>query len=158
MIKIKQLIDLNKDLYNVFFEYCVKSKPYDFCELNSIKLRNFKINEYYNSLLSICEIFECKEDDKIVWYVFLSNQDDHLILEFLIGNHNDFSPPFLIKNLHEIFILAQKTFDKSIIKSTIQRRYKKQKFINWIKRYDKVCEIRELNNKTEIFWKNERLN
>ena len=80
MIKIKQLISPNKDLYNVFFDYCVKSKPYDFCELNSIKLRNFKINEYYHNLINTSEIFECVENTKIVWHVFLSKQKDHLIL------------------------------------------------------------------------------
>jgi hypothetical protein len=158
MIKIKQLINPNKDLYNVFFEYCVKSKPYDFCELNSIKLRNFKINEYYDSLLSICEIFECKEDDKTVWYVFLSKQKDNLIVEFAIGDNKNFKSKILIQVLHEVFIVAQTMFNKKYIKTSIQRRYKKQNLINWLKRYDKVAEFIEINGKTDIIWKYERLN
>ena len=57
-----------------------------------------------------------------------------------------------------MLISSQKVFDKKETRSTIQRKHKKQKFINWIKRYDKVCEITEIEGKTQIIWKNERLN
>ena len=158
MIKIKQLISSNKDLYNVFFDYCVKSKPYDFCELNSIKLRNFKINEYYNSLLNISKIFECKKEDQVVWYVFLSKQKDNLIVEFAIGNNKAFKSRFLIDSLHKIFILAQTIFNKNHIKTSIQRKHKKQNLINWLKRYDKIAQFVEIDGKTHIIWKYDRLN
>jgi hypothetical protein len=158
MIEIKQLIDFNKDLYNVFFKYCVESKPYDFCELNSIKLRNFKINEYYDGLINIGEVFECKEDDRLIWYVFLSNRDDHLIVEFAIGNNKNFKSKFLIEALHKIFILAQTVFEKKYIRTSIQRKYKKQNLINWLKRYDKIAQFIEIDGKTDIIWTYERLN
>ena len=157
MVQIKQLITPNEDFYNYFLQYCIRSKPYDFCELKSFKLRNAKIKEYFNVLISDTIIFVAEIDSKIFEYTFFSKQEDYLILEFVFSN-NEFKSQFLIKHFHEILILAQKTFDKEYIKSTIQRKYKKQKFINWIKRYDKVCEITEIEGKTQIIWKNERLN
>jgi hypothetical protein len=157
MVEIKQLITPNEDFYNYFLQYCIKSKPYDFCELKSFKLRNSKIKEYFHTLISDSIIYTSEIDCKISIYAFFSEEKDHLILEFAIGD-NKFKPQSLIKHFHEILILAQKTFDKTSIKSTIQRKYKKQNFINWLKKYDKICEIIELENQTKIIWKNERLN
>ena len=157
MVEIKQLISLTDDFYNYFLQYCIKSKPYDFCELKSFKLRNAKIKEYFNTLTNDSIIYVAEINSEILIYTFFSEQKDHLILEFVIGD-SKFKPQLISKSFHKILILAQKTFDKDYIESTIQRKYKKQKFINWIKRYDKICEIKELNNQTKITWKNERLN
>lgn len=157
MVQIKQLITPNDDFYNYFFQYCIKSKPYDFCELKSFKLRNAKIKDYFDILMKDSIIFTSEIDCKISIYAFFSEQKDHLILEFAIGN-KELTPQCLIKHFHEILILVQKTFDKASVESTIQRKYKKQKFINWLKKYDKICEIIELKNQTKIIWKNERLN
>jgi hypothetical protein len=157
MIQIKQVIDTDENFYNIFLQYCCRSKPYDFCSLNSRELRKFKIQEYYQTLVKGTHIYGAYDDDKWIGFVFISCYEE-LIIEFIFGDNENYTSSFLIKAFHEILILAQKTFDKPIIKSTIQRKHKKQKFINWIKRYDKVCEIIELNNKTEIFWKHERLN
>jgi hypothetical protein len=157
MVEIKQLISPNEDFYNYFLQYCIRSKPYDFCELKSFKLRNAKIKEYFNILINDPIIFVAEIDSKIFACTFFSEQKDHLILEFVIGN-SKFDSIFLIKSLHEMLISSQKVFDKKETRSTIQRKYKKQKFINWIKRYDKVCEITEIEGKTQIIWKNERLN
>ena len=157
MVEIKQLITPNEDFYNYFLQYCIRSKPYDFCELKSFKLRNAKIKEYFNALINDSIIYTAEIDSEILIYTFFSKQKDHLILEFVIGE-SKFKPQLISKSFHEILVLAQKTFDKKYIESTIQRKHKKQKFINWIKKYDKVCEITEIEGKTQIIWKNERFN
>ena len=157
MVEIKQLIAPNNDFYNYFLQYCIKSKPYDFCELKSFKLRNAKIKEYFNTLTSSSIIYTAEIDSKIFAYTFFSEEKDHLVLEFVIGD-SKFNSLFLIKHFHEMLTLSQKVFDKRYTESTIQRKHKKQKFINWIKRYDKICEITESDNQTKIIWKNERLN
>jgi len=157
MLEIKELINIDDDFYNYFSIYFARSKPYDFCELKSISLRKYKIKEYLDILFSNSFIYKATIDFKIIGYVVFSKEKDDLILEFVIGDHQ-FPPSFLIKSFHAILILAQKRFDKQIIKSTIQRKHKRKSFINWIKRYDKVCEITEIEGKTQIIWKNERLN
>jgi hypothetical protein len=92
-------------------------------------LRNAKIKEYFHTLISDSIIYTSEIDCKISIYAFFSEEKDHLILEFVIGD-SKFKPQLISKSFHEILILAQKTFDKTSIKSTIQRKYKKQKFIN----------------------------
>ena len=86
MVEIKQLISPNEDFYNYFLQYCIRSKPYDFCELKSLKLRNAKIKEYFNILINYPIIFVAQIDSKIFAFTFFSEQKDHLILEFAIGN------------------------------------------------------------------------
>jgi hypothetical protein len=157
MLEIKQLISEDHNFNSYFLEYFTRSKPYDFCESKSFSLRKHKIQEYLQTMAKDSIIYQATIDLKTVGYVVFSKQTDHLILEFVIGDHQ-FPPSFLIKSFHAILILAQKRFDKRLIKSTIQRKHKRKSFINWIKRYDKVCEITESNNITEITWKYDRLN
>lgn len=157
MLKIKQLISADEDFYNYFLAYFVRSKPYDFCESKSASLRKHKIKEYLDILANDSLIYQATIDCKTAVYVVLSEKKDCLTLEFAIGD-NSFAPRFLIQAFYSTLLLAQKTFDKSTVKSTIQRQYKRRSFVNWIKRYDKACETTESNNITEITWKYDRLN
>ena len=157
MLEIKQLISADHNFHRYFLEYFTRSKPYDFCESKSFSLRKHKIQEYLDTIARDSIIYQATIDLKTVGYVVFSEQTDHLILEFVIGDHQ-FAPAFLMKAFYTILLLAQKTFDKRLIKSTIQRKSKRKNFINWIKRYDKVCEITQSNNITEITWKYDRLN
>lgn len=157
MVEIKQLISADENFYRYFSAYFVRSKPYDFCESKSVSLRKHKIKEYLEILASDSFIYRATTDFKTVGYVIFSQEKNHLVLEFVIGD-NSFAPAFLVQTFHSILLLAQKTFDKQTVKSTIQRKHKRKNFINWIKRYDKICEITESNNITEITWKYDRLN
>lgn len=157
MVEIKQLINADQNFYVYFSKYFVRSKPYDFCESKSFLLRKHKIKEYLDELTNDSFIYHATIDFKTIGYVVFSQKKDHLVLEFTIGD-NSFAPAFLIQTFHAILLLAQKTFDKQTVKSTIQRKHKRKNFINWIKRYDKICETTESNNITEITWKYERLN
>jgi hypothetical protein len=151
MIEIKQVISLDEEFYNYFFKFCAQSKPYDFCELNSIKLRRFKIKEYFDSLINTSLIFEAKKEGKLVGFVFLSQEPDCMVLEFAIGEFK-LGGRVIMEAFREIISFAQKEFSKQYTKSTIQRKYKKQKFINFLLKYDKTCEIIEADGKTQIFW------
>jgi hypothetical protein len=157
MVKIKQLISADDDFYSYFSAYFARSKPYDFCESKSLSLRKHKIKEYLDTIANDSAIYKATTNSKTIGYVVISDQTDHLILEFVIGD-KQFAPAFLMQVFYDVLLLAQKTFDKSLIKSTIQRKNKRKNFINWIKRYDKVCEITQSNNITEITWKYDRLN
>jgi uncharacterized membrane protein len=157
MVKIKQLISADDHFYSYFLEYFTRSKPYDFCESKSFSLRKHKIKEYLQTMVEDSIIYQATIDSETVGYVVFSQQTDHLILEFVIGD-NQFAPRFLMQVFYDISLLAQKTFDKQIIKSTIQRKNKRKNFLNWIKRYDKACEITQSNNITEITWTYDRLN
>lgn len=156
MIKIKEISNNHGGLFDLFYNFCIQSKPYDFCKLKSSSLRTLKIKEYFDELVNNSIIYSCYNNDDWIGFVFFTNHNDYLMMEFVFGNSR-YNSSFLIKCFHEILILAQKTFDKQCVKSIIQRKYKKQNFINWIKRYDKVCKINQSQEKIEIIWKHERL-
>jgi hypothetical protein len=157
MVKIKQLISADDNFHSYFLKYFTRSKPYDFCESKSFSLRKHKIQEYLNIITKDSIIYHGTIDSKTVGYTVFSEQTNYLALEFVIGD-NQFTPTFLIQVFYDALLLAQKTFDKQIIKSTIQRKNKRKNFLNWIKRYDKACEITQSNNITEITWTYDRLN
>jgi hypothetical protein len=154
MIEIKQLDSNNKELFDIFHNFCIKSKPYDFCSLKSSSLRSFKIKEYYNEVSKNCKIYSYYEENNWILFLFISEEEDYLALDFIMCN-NTYSPTIIIDRIRHILLYLLKIFDKQCVRSIIQRKYKKQKYINWIKRYDKSCEIDENDN---VIWTYERLN
>jgi hypothetical protein len=157
-MKIKQILERNENLDNYFINFCLRSKPFDFCCLSSKTLRMTKINEYLDVLYETCKIFIVYKNNKILTSVFISEQPDHLIVEFVFGNAIDFTSKEAIDGFHKILKFAQEKFQKYYTISVIEREFKKNKYITWIKRYDKKCEIcYEDPKEIKISWKYERL-
>lgn len=159
MIKIKETIDDYDLFYEKFYLFCINSKPYDFCSLPSFLLRKTKINDFCKFIVNNCYHLEAFYDDEWITSIFFEEEFDNLNLVFVFGN-SKFSFNSRMTVFHELMTRASNKFNKKTIKSEIRRKYKKEKYLNWIKKYDKKCEIIEdLDNieDTQIIWTYERL-
>jgi len=117
-----------------------------------------KIKEYFDFLLKECIVVDTLFNDEWIRSSFFYLENNELTLQFMIGDCKKYSPKFVINSVHETLLFTMKKFDKNQITSIITRRHKRNNFINWIKRYDKICEIDQSTGTTEIIWKYERFN
>jgi hypothetical protein len=156
MTEIKQVDHNNKELFDMFYNFCIKSKPYDFCSLKSPSLRSMKIKEYFDFLSKECFIIKSSKP-KIDRYTFFSWENSEIALQFSFG-HFSKDQKLSMRMIHETIFFAMNKFDKSSISATITRKHKLNKFLNWLKRYDHIGELNIKENNIQITWKHERFN
>jgi hypothetical protein len=156
MTEIKQVDHNNKGLFDMFYNFCIKSKPYDFCSLKSPSLRAIKIKEYFNFLSKECFIIKSSRPE-IDRYTFFSWDDSEITLQFSFGTFCK-DQKLSIQMVYETILFAMNKFDKSSISATITRKHKLNKFLNWLKRYDHIGELNIKENNIQIIWKYERFN
>ena len=161
-MKVKQLTEINEEIDEKIFNFFLKSRPVNFGGLTSKHLFEIKSREFINSLYTTDNIYSIFEDGKLLVIVFfeptenLLENSNEIILEFVYGNSIDFHPTKLINAFHEILKFTQEKSNKSLVVSNIERKNKKNKFINWLKRYDKKCEIFKKDDILKIQWKYEK--
>jgi hypothetical protein len=155
MTEIKLIDKFDNNFYYLFLNFCIKSKPYDFCSLKSINLRNLKIKEYFDFLLKECFVVKYSKSG-IDRYTFFSWEQSDIVLQFSFG-HFSKDQKLSMKMIHETIFFAMNNFDKSSISATITRKHKINKFLNWLKRYDHVGDLKLEKNNIQIIWTYERL-
>tara|TARA_R110002020_G_scaffold126312_5_gene284045 strand:+ start:200 stop:928 length:729 start_codon:yes stop_codon:yes gene_type:complete len=148
-VKITHLIE-KEEAWPYFENFCISSKPYDFCVVGSPSLRQRKIKRIFNHL-SRCEIYKAEEDNKIIGFVFLEKEEYCLDVNFLFGVRRNFTSQKLIKAAHAIFDVALKDLNKNYLKSEIRRTYKIDSYKKWIERYDKRAIIFNDDNNTVVW-------
>ena len=124
-----------EEVWPHFHNFCISSKPYDFCIRGSRSLRQRKIKEIFEEF-STREIYKAEENDKVIGFVFLEIEEHCLDVNFLFGVRKNFTSKKLIKAAHVIFDLALKNHNKNYLKSEIRRTYKIDSYKKWIERYD----------------------
>lgn len=154
MTEIKQIDKLDDAFYQFFLNFCIRSKPYDFCCLKSTNLRDLKIREYFDFLLEECFVVKYSTSG-IDRYTFFSWEESDIVLQFSFG-HFSKDQKLSMKMIHETILFAMNNFDKSSISATITRKYKINKFLNWLKRYDHIGDLKIEKNNIQIVWKHER--
>jgi len=85
-MNFKPIKTYSKELESEIINYCLKSKPYEFCELPSRNLAILKIKEYIAFLFSNCEIFICEEDGKINFFIALTIKEEGVVIDFCFGD------------------------------------------------------------------------
>jgi len=154
MTEIKQIDEFDESFYQLFLNFCIKSKPYDFCCLKSSNLRNSKIKEYFNFLIQECFVIKFSKLG-IDRYTFFSWDNSDIALQFSFG-HFSKDQRLSMQMIHQTVFFAMNKFDKPYISATITRKYKLNKFLNWLKRYDYIGELNIKENNIQITWKYER--
>ena len=145
-----------EDAWPYFYDFCIKSKPYDFCKLPSRHLREREIRRAFEDFSS-CEIYSSKENDKTVGFVFLCVEEDCLDVSFLFGVRKNFTSVKLINAAHAIFDTALRGHNKNYLKSQIRRTYKVESYKKWIERYDKRAIIFNDPQNTVVWCKSNRM-
>lgn len=163
-MKVKQLNKINDKIDKEVFNFLLKSKPIDFGGLTSKHLFEIKSREFLDLLYSSDNIYAIFEGQDLLTIVFFQPSDhikecsDEILLEFTYLNAAKFTSIVTMRAFHEVLKFAQEKFNKKCVTSNLERKNKKNKFITWLNRYDKKCEIFKENNILKIRWKYEKFN
>ena len=145
-----------EEVWPHFYNFCISSKPYDFCTMASPSLRRRKIKGIFE-VFCMREVYKAEDNDKIIGFVFLETEEHCLDVNFLFGVRKNFTSEKLIKATHAIFDLALKDHNKNYLKSEIRRTYKIDSYKKWIERYDKTAIILGDEKNTIVWCKSERM-
>ncbi len=147
-MEFKRIITHTDVLWKRFSDFCVKSKPYSFCETPSLRLKIFKIREYYDFLLAHSEIFILEDNQEILFFVAVHREGSAMVVDFAFG-----TPMTVLHNLkafRDWYRLLNK--DVEFFYTELTRRYKLDKYVNFIRRYDRNAQIKLDNQKISIYW------
>ena len=154
-MKITHLKDPSR-VWPYFYNFCIKSKPYNFCSLPSRSLRDKKIKKSFQDF-SNCIIYEAEDRGKVMGFMFLEEQEHCLDVNFLFGVRKNFTSPRLISAAHAVFKDALKKCNKNYLKSQIRRTFKVESYKKWIDRYDKTAIILNDKENTVVWCKSEKM-
>ena len=154
-MKITHLSETD-EIWPFFYDFCIKSKPYDFCCIPSKKIRDKKIKNSFEDY-SGSIVYKAEYDGKVMGFVFLQEEDCCLDVNFIFGVRKNFTSPKLITAAHAIFDDALIKFDKKYLKSQVRRTFKIESYIKWVDRYDKRAIILTDDKKTIVWTKSNHM-
>ena len=84
-MKITQLTRDTETIWEDFLSFCIKSKPYDYHQIGSLRLKQAKIRKNFEDLVSSCQVFVATNNKKKVVVAFLKAYDTFIDVEFIFG-------------------------------------------------------------------------
>lgn len=152
-MNFQQLKNDNEMIASAVMDYCIRSKPYDFCSIKSQSLKIIQIKKYYEFLLNECDIYYCSENNKVTFFIAISNYDKHIEIQFI------FSSPFdAEKNFRAFREFHWNKFDhnKPFV-GEVRRHYKLKNYLNYIKKRDENAKISLDNGKILVSYSRDGL-
>lgn len=147
-MEFKRILEPTDVLRKNFINFCVKSKPFHFCEIPSLRLKLFKINEYFDFLFAESLIFIGEENQEFKFFIALSLDGPAAQVDFYFGGCfaarktlEDFRSWYLTQNQEVEYFWAALT-----------RSYKYDKYIRAIKRIDPKVIFKLDKQKMCIYW------
>lgn len=122
---------------SALIDFCIRSKPYDFCSMKSHSLKLMQIKKYYEVLFKECDIFYATENQKVVFFMAISEYDDRIEIQFVFSGTFD-----LIKNAKAFreFYWKQFNCSKPFV-GMVKRQHKLKTYLNYIKKRDPDAKI-----------------
>lgn len=141
-MKFKLIKKPTEELFIFFKTYCLKSKPFNFCELPSMQMRVFKIREYFNNLFSYGDCFTVLKNDQIIGFFCIEKQNEIATIVIAFGLYSKIT----FVEMSKIFLDFRKFYkqENPEIKSffgEVIRNYKKDSYLKFIQRYMKPSRI-----------------
>ena len=139
----------NSNLTNKIIAFCLKSKPYSFCETSSRSAALFKTKEYIDFLFDNCEVYLSEQDGKINLFIAVSRHEKSLIIDFIFGD----GPKTMdyLREFREFFVKENPEITGFF--TQITRKHKLQALLSFVRRYDKTAQINIDNSgKIEVYW------
>jgi hypothetical protein len=132
----------------MFIDYCIRSKPYDFCHMPSRQMTIMKIKEYMQFLFETCEVYLGISKSQIKIFIAVSKQGDKVNVEFIFGNPFGFMKNFshfrdFYKNVNQEI----QTFE-----AQIKRKYKLNTFLKFIQAKDSKMKIILDKQEIAVLW------
>jgi len=153
-VKITQVKD-NGEVWSYFYEFCIKSKPYEFCSIKSKTLRDKKIKDIFTEFGSY-RIYKAQENNTLVGFCFIKEEKTCLDVAFIFGIWRSVRSSKLIEATHKIFKQALTDCNKNYLKSEIRRTYKVNPYKKWIEKYDNTAIIFN-DDKNTVVWCNKNI-
>ena len=148
-MKITQLKEV-KEAWPYFYDFCIKSKPYDFCSFASKTLRDNKIKASFEDFCSY-SVYKAEKDGTLLGFSFIKEDECCLDVAFIFGIWRSVRSSKLIEATHAIFSEALKNSNKNYLKSEIRRTFKVKTYKKWIEKYDKTAIIFNDDNNTVVW-------
>jgi len=157
-VEIKQIKN-SSTVWPFFYDYSVRSKPYDGCEFSSPILRKEKIESFFEEIVECCEIYRVEEDGEPFGFMFTSEEENFMHLKFCFGisSSSKFSPTKWSDASYRIFDSLLEKYKKNYFVAQIGREYKVEAFKKWIERYQKRAIIFKDPRNTIVWCKSERM-
>lgn len=152
-MKFKLIKTPTEELFNIFKSYCLKSKPFDFCQIPSMQIRIFKIKEYFDNLFLHCDCFIVFENDEIVGFIAIEKENEVGVIIIAIGLY--FKITF--RQISQYFANFRKFYKEQnpqikIFIGEIYRTYKANSYLKFIKRYMKPSKIDLDNERIMVYF------
>ena len=151
-MEIKQSSKPDLAFKNHFIEFCERSKPMDFCQIPSRRLRREKINKYLDEWCENAKIYQAHINEKFLLGGIFTQSTGGVELQFGFGNFNDFYHSKIAEVGHLVLLEVFKDSGHELITSPIRREYKRKSFLKWIQKYDKMCKIKKANGQLIATW------
>lgn len=144
----QRIKELDALLEQDFINFCLKSKPYDFCCMHSRNMSVHKIKEYMLFLFKECEMYTLKRNDKIQFFVAVSKKDDEAFVEFAFGQ------PFSVISDFKSFRRFYSEINQKAMKFSgkITRKHKLKSYLKFLKQKDSEIQIILDNQEIAVLW------
>ena len=131
-----------------FISYCLKSKPYDFCNLPSRVISIIKIKEYIKFLFQICEVYLGTINGEIKLFVAVKRDNQNLEIEFIFGDHFGF-----LENFKKFrFFYHELHPEIRTFRAQITRKHKLKHFMNFLSKKDPNIQIILDKQEIVVLW------
>ena len=142
-MNFQQLKGNNAILQSTFEDFCIRSKPYDFCSIKNPSARMFQIKKYYEYLVDTTSIFYLTQGDRIRFFLSIKKDLKSIVIEFIFGD-----PPTMLEDFRVFREFYWQQFDCDLPFTTeIKRQHKLKPFLNFIQKKDKKAKISIDNDK-----------
>jgi hypothetical protein len=141
-MKFKLINEPTEELFSIFKSFCLKSKPFDSCELPSMQMRLFKIKEYFNSVFLYSDCIIALKNDEIVGFFCIEKRNEIGIIVIGVGLYPKITFPEIAEMFSDFrkFYKQQNPEIKSFI-GEIVRNHKKESYLKFLKKYIKPSKI-----------------
>lgn len=131
-MNFQQLRNNNPVVQSAFEEFCLRSKPYDFCSIKNPSARMMQIKKYYEYLIGNSIIFYLMQDNAIRFFLSIKKEDSQITIEFIFGDAATMLKDFCIFR-HDYW--QRNNCDLPFV-TEIKRQHKLKPFLNFIQKKD----------------------
>ena len=136
-MNFQQLKHHNPMVESALIDFCIRSKPYDFCSIKSHSLKLMQIKNYYEFLLKKFDIFYYEQDGRIRFFIAIHRQTSHVEIQFIFG-----VPLNIVKDFNAFREFYWNQFNcSSPFVGVVKRDHQLKSYLNFIKKKDRKAKI-----------------
>jgi hypothetical protein len=122
---------------SAFQNFCISSKPLDFCLIKSPSEKIAQIKRYYNHLLNNSNAFYLVENNRIVFFISIVKREFDITIEFIFGD-----PWRIERNFKAFREFYWQKFDCLLpFVGEVRRSFKLKTYLKYIQKKDPCAKI-----------------